>query len=182
MSPDGPADLAGPAGSTWIDAETQVAGSHGDHRAELRLWLRLLTCTTLIETEVRRRLRDTFEFTLPRFDLLAQLDKAEDGLVLGEVSKRLMVSAGNVTAIVDRLLDSGHITRAPSPTDRRVQIIRLTADGRADFARMAEQHGDWIGSLFADLGSDEMEALMGMLARLKGSVRRGMDGRADEPA
>jgi DNA-binding MarR family transcriptional regulator len=155
----------------WIDAETKVDDAPHDHRAELRLWLRLLTCTTLIETEVRRRLREEYDFTLPRFDLLAQLDKAEDGLVLGEVSRRLMVSAGNVTALVERLLESGHITRAPSPTDRRVQVIRMTEEGRAAFRAMAEHHGDWIGDLFAGLTEPETEALMGLLGRLKASVR-----------
>lgn len=163
-----------PAAPVWIDAETKVAEAPHDHRTELRLWLRLLTCTTLIETEVRRRLRDEFDFTLPRFDLLAQLDKAEDGLVLGEVSKRLMVSAGNVTALVERLLESGHITRTPSPTDRRVQIIRMTDTGRADFRRMADAHGDWIGILFEGLGEADMAALMDLLARLKTSVRAGI--------
>jgi DNA-binding MarR family transcriptional regulator len=160
--------------SAWIDAETKVGDAPHDHRAELRLWLRLLTCTTLIETEVRRRLREEHDFTLPRFDLLAQLDKAEDGLVLGEVSRRLMVSAGNVTALVERLLESGHITRTPSPTDRRVQIIRMTPDGRAAFRRMADDHADWIGSLFDGLGEADMEMLMSLLGRLKTSVRTGM--------
>ncbi len=155
----------------WIDAETKVAESPADHRAELRLWLRLLTCTTLIETEVRRRLQARFNFTLPRFDLLAQLDKAADGLVLGEVSKRLMVSAGNVTAIVDRLVTDGHVTRTSAPHDRRVQVIRMTAAGRAAFKGMADRHGDWIGSLFDDLTPGDVEALMALLAKLKRSVR-----------
>jgi DNA-binding MarR family transcriptional regulator len=156
----------------WIDAETKVGDAPADHRAELRLWLRLLTCSTLIETEIRRKLQEHFSFTLPRFDLLAQLDKAEDGLVLGEVSKRLMVSAGNVTAIVDRLLASGQITRNAAPHDRRVQIIRMTPEGRTAFKAMAAQHGDWIGDMFGDLKPGEIEALMGLLAKLKTSVRR----------
>jgi DNA-binding MarR family transcriptional regulator len=158
----------------WIDAETKVADAPHDHRAELRLWLRLLTCTTLIETEVRRRLREEYDFTLPRFDLLAQLDKAEDGLVLGEVSKRLMVSAGNVTALVERLLDSGHITRTASPSDRRVQIIRMTPAGRTAFRAMADQHADWIGQLFGGLGEADIETLMALLGRVKASVRSGI--------
>lgn len=159
------------ATTAWIDAETKVAEAPADHRAELRLWLRLLTCTTLIETEVRQRLREEFDFTLPRFDLLAQLDKAEDGLVLGEISKRLMVSAGNVTALVERLLESGHITRTASPTDRRVQIIRMTDAGRTSFRAMADEHGDWIGRLFEGLEAADMEALMRLLGKLKGSVQ-----------
>ena len=162
------------AGEDWIDAETKVADAPHDHRAELRLWLRLLTCTNLIEGEVRRRLREEYDFTLPRFDLLAQLDKAEDGLVLGEVSRRLMVSAGNVTALVERLLESGHITRTPSPSDRRVQVIRMTPEGRTAFRRMAEDHGDWIGRLFDGLGEEEMDMAMRVLGRLKDSVRAGM--------
>jgi DNA-binding MarR family transcriptional regulator len=165
--------VANPDGTIWIDAETKVADAPHDHRAELRLWLRLLTCTTLIETEVRRRLREDHDFTLPRFDLLAQLDKAEDGLVLGEVSKRLMVSAGNVTALVERLLESGHITRAPSPRDRRVQVIRMTAEGRSTFRAMAEDHADWIGDLFQGLSEAETETLMMLLGKLKASVRAG---------
>ena len=116
-----------------LDAETKVAERPGDHQAELRLWLRLLTCTNLIETEIRRRLREEFNVTLPRFDLLAQLDRAEEGLSLGEVSRRLMVSAANITAIVEKLVEDGYITRVQSPTDRRAQIIRMTHAGRSAF-------------------------------------------------
>jgi len=158
----------------WIDAETKVAEAPTDHKEDLRLWLRLLTCTTLIESEIRRKLQASFEFTLPRFDLLAQLDKAGDGLVLGEVSKRLMVSAGNVTAIVDRLIASGYVTRNPAPHDRRVQIIRMTPAGRTAFKAMAERHGNWIGDMFDDLDPRDIKALMALLSKLKTSVRRSL--------
>lgn len=148
-----------------------------DKRTAVRAWLRLLTCTTLIENEIRSRLREQFDFTLPRFDLLAQLDKAEDGLVLGEASKLLMVSAGNVTAVVEKLLASGYITRQPSPTDRRVQIIRLTHAGRAAFRTMAEAHNAWIEELFAGLSDGEIAALTDGLARLKRSAQAGVEPR-----
>ena len=158
----------------WIDAETKVAEAPADHRAELRLWLRLLTCSTLIENEIRRQLRDEFDFTLPRFDLLAQLEKAEDGLVLGEVSKRLMVSAGNVTAIVERLLASGHVTRTALPQDRRTQIVRMTEEGRAAFKGMADEHGEWIGRMSEGLEPADIDQLMNLLGKLKTSVRAGI--------
>ena len=103
----------------------------------MRLWLRLFTCKELIETEVRRRLRDSFEVTLPRFDLLAQLDRAPKGMTLGELSQRMMVSNGNVTGLVDRLVEQGLIDRRPSPNDRRAQIVSLTAEGRRFFRAMA---------------------------------------------
>ena len=118
-----------------LDAETKVAERPHDHKDELRLWLRLLTCKEVIETEVRRRLRDSFEVTLPRFDLLAQLDRAPKGMTLGELSQRMMVSNGNVTGLVDRLVEQGLINRRPSPKDRRAQIVSLTAEGRAVLPR-----------------------------------------------
>ncbi len=99
-----------------LDAETKAVEMPEDHREELRLWLRLLTCSTLIEGEVRRRLRERFDVTLPRFDLMAQLDKAPDGMTLSDLSKRMMVSNGNLTGLVDRLVASGHIARTVSPT------------------------------------------------------------------
>ena len=102
-------------------------------KSELRLWLRLLTCTNLIEAELRRRLRVAFNTTLPRFDLLAALDRAPEGLTLGEVSGRMMVSNGNVTGLVGRLAAQGSIERLPHATDRRAATVRLTAAGRRGF-------------------------------------------------
>src|ERR671919_3143913 len=99
-----------------LDSETKAVELPEDHGNELRLWLRLLTCTTLIEGEVRRRLRDRFGVTLPRFDLMAQLDKAADGMTLSDLSKRMMVSNGNLTGLVDRLVASGYLERRVSET------------------------------------------------------------------
>ncbi|MET3794654.1 MarR family winged helix-turn-helix transcriptional regulator [Aquamicrobium terrae] len=160
----------------WLDGETKVLEAPGDHGAEIRLWLRLLTCTTLAEAEIRRRLREEFDFTLPRFDLMAQLERAENGMVLGEVSKRMMVSAGNLTALVERLAEVGYVSRTVSPKDRRVQIIALTDEGRAAFRIMADRHGEWIGDLFKDLTRQDETALMEALGRLKGSIRSALAG------
>src|SRR3954447_26235089 len=124
--------MDGAPASPALDAETKVHERPDDHREELRLWLRLLTCTTLIEGEVRRRLRERFDVTLPRFDLMAQLDKASDGMTLSDLSKRMMVSNGNLSGLVDRLVASGQLDRRVSETDRRAQIVRLTAAGRAE--------------------------------------------------
>jgi DNA-binding MarR family transcriptional regulator len=155
-----------------LDAETKVAERPGDHQAELRLWLRLLTCTNLIETEIRRRLREEFNVTLPRFDLMAQLDKNPGGMTLGELSSRMMVSNGNVTGLVERLVESGHLDRRTSETDRRVQVIRLTKLGRAEFRRMAAEHETWIADLFADLTPKDVRELMRLLAKTKASAQK----------
>jgi DNA-binding MarR family transcriptional regulator len=155
-----------------LDAETKVTERPHDHKDELRLWLRLFTCKEMIESEVRRRLRDSFEITLPRFDLLAQLERTPNGMTLGELSQRMMVTNGNVTAVVDRLVEQGLINRRPSPKDRRAQIVSLTAEGRRFFRAMARANGDWIGDMFAELTADEIETLMRLLAKTKASARK----------
>jgi DNA-binding MarR family transcriptional regulator len=157
--------------ATPLDAETKVAERPHDHKNELRLWLRLFTCKELIEAEVRRRLREEFAVTFPRFDLMAQLDRARKGMTLGELSQRMMVSNGNVTGLVDRLVEQGLIDRRPSPDDRRAQIVSLTADGRRLFRAMARANEEWIGDMFADLSNGDTEALLRLLAKAKMSVR-----------
>src|SRR5246500_1788303 len=142
-----------------------------EYRAQTRLWLRLLACTTLIETELRRRFREEFDFTMPRFDVLAQLDREPSGLVLGELPKRLMVSAGNLTPIVDRLVEDGYITRTPSNLDRRVQIVCMTVEGRKAFRRMAKSHGSWLRSLLAGFPADRLAGFTSALGQLKGPAR-----------
>jgi DNA-binding MarR family transcriptional regulator len=161
-------DLAGRP----LDAETK-AHEHADgHVSELRLWLRLLTCSTLIESEIRRRLRKEFDTTLPRFDLMAQLERAHEGMTLNELSKRMMVTNGNVTGLVERLVAEGLVDRRPAPNDRRAQVVRLTPRGWQVFQRMAAAHGDWLAALFAGLDELEIEQMMGLLAKTKLSARR----------
>src|SRR5438045_8703100 len=145
--------------TTRLDAETKVSERPADHESELRLWLRLLTCTTLIEGEVRRRLRDEFDVTLPRFDLMAQLDKAPNGMTLGELSKRMMVSNGNVTGLAERLVEQGLLDRRASPNDRRAQIVSLTAEGRRVLRTTARTHEGGIAEICAGLEAGAIEPL-----------------------
>ncbi|MEA2881078.1 MAG: hypothetical protein QOH32_297 [Bradyrhizobium sp.] len=163
---------------TILDSETKAVETPEDHGDELRLWLRLLTCTNLIEGEVRGRLRERFGVTLPRFDLMAQLDRAPDGMTLSDISKRMMVSNGNVTGLVERLVESGHLDRRTSDQDRRVQVIRLTKLGRTEFRKMATEHESWIADMFSDLGDKDVRELMRLLARTKASARKAAESRA----
>jgi DNA-binding MarR family transcriptional regulator len=155
-----------------LDAETKVSERPDDHKSELRLWLRLFTCKMLVESEVRRRLREKFDLTLPRFDLMAQLDRAPGGMTLGELSKRMMVSNGNVTGLVDRLEAQGLIQRRPAPKDRRSQFVSLTAEGRKSFRAVARANADWMAEIFADLTPDDMDKLLRLLDRTKASARK----------
>lgn len=151
----------------------QEAAAHTD-KAELRLWLRLLSSATLIENEIRSRLRVTFETTLPRFDFMAALFKVDAPLTMGDLSKRLMVSNGNITGVTDRLEEEGLVTRLRSDLDKRTQHVALTPAGRAEFARMASEHERWVAAAFSDLSDADVKALMRLLAKVKGSVRRNL--------
>jgi len=147
-----------------MDRET--ASRNDDHHA-LRLWLRLLTCTQLIEREVRARLRGRFGTTLPRFDLMSQLWRYPDGLKMNELSRHLMVTGGNVTGIVDPLERQGLVERAAEPADRRAYRVRLTRAGRKAFAEMARTHEDWIVELLAGMSRKEHAEIYKLLGKLK---------------
>jgi DNA-binding MarR family transcriptional regulator len=152
-----------------IDHESRI--SPDDHEA-LRLWLRLLTCTSLIEGAIRTELRRDFDCTLPRFDLMAQLDRNPEGLRMGELSRRLMVTGGNVTGITDQLVKEGLVTREAPPDDRRAFVVKLTAAGRKAFQRMAELHEAWVVKLFDGLTAAERRQLQALLGKLKATVHR----------
>ena len=137
----------------------------------LRLWLRALTFTNMVEQRVRTRLRVEFDVTLPRFDVMAALyDAPEEGLSMGEVSSRLKVSNGNVTGIVERLKKEGLIQRRTKPDDRRSQLVRLTDSGRTTFEEMAEAHERWVASMLSGLSEEEVEQLKYLLGKGKRSV------------
>ncbi len=150
------------------DSETRAREE--DHRA-LRLWLRLLACSNLIEASVRTRLRKEFECTLPRFDLLSQLERVPHGLTMGELSKRMMVSCGNVTGLVTSLVEQGLITRKPLPNNKRTYQVKLTPRGRREFSAMAKSHEGWIISLFQGVGARDIDRLMQLLGKVKTGIR-----------
>lgn len=138
-----------------------------DSKRRLRLWLRLYAATSVIEREMRRFLRARFATTLPRFDLMAALEHAPDELSMGDLSRRLMVTGGNVTAIVDSLERDGLVARRSPASDRRTSYVAMTERGRAAFAAMAREHEQWIGRLLADVPDDEIDQLVEALADLK---------------
>ncbi|HEX6703494.1 MAG TPA: MarR family transcriptional regulator [Albitalea sp.] len=150
--------------SLAIDLESRV---FDDHHQAIKLWLRLLACTNRVESVVRNRLRGEFATTLPRFDLLAQLEREPEGLTMGELSQRMMVTGGNVTGITDQLEAEGLVRRAPHPSDRRAFAVQLTPAGRRQFRRMAAVHEQWVIELFAGWSADEKTRVYELLAGLK---------------
>jgi len=143
------------------------ARGHSEHPEALRLWLRLLTCTQLVEKQVRARLREQFDTTLPRFDLMSQLERAPDGLKMNELSRRMMVTGGNVTGITDQLVTEGLVERVDVQGDRRAYRVRLTVRGRRQFNEMARQHEQWIVNAFARLSERELSSLHKLLGKVK---------------
>ena len=150
--------------ATAVDLETRLTDEH--HQA-LKLWLRLMSCTNLVEAAIRSRLRAEFGITLARFDLMAQLERNPAGLKMSELSRRLMVSGGNITGLTDQLEKEGLVARAAAPEDRRVYSVKLTPAGRTLFGRMAAAHERWVIGLFSALNSAERSQVYRQLAKLK---------------
>jgi DNA-binding MarR family transcriptional regulator len=143
------------------------ARAHSEHPEALRLWLRLLTCTQIVEKQVRAMLRERFDTTLPRFDLMAQLERSPNGLKMNELSRRMMVTGGNVTGITDQLVSEGLVERIEVEGDRRAYRVRLTAKGRKQFHDMARQHEGWIVEAFSGLTDKEIATLHKLLGKVK---------------
>jgi DNA-binding MarR family transcriptional regulator len=165
---DGLAEAHPGTADETLDHESRL--HEGDHEA-LRLWLRLLTCTNLIEAEIRADLRGDFNCTLPRFDLMAQLYRHPGGMKMGELSRRLMVTGGNVTGVADQLVKEGLVQRETDARDRRAFLLRLTANGRKSFAKMAARHEEWVVGLLGKLSETERHTLYELLGRLKSTLK-----------
>jgi DNA-binding MarR family transcriptional regulator len=148
-----------------------MAAAHPPHAKQaLRLWLRMLATTTLVEKAIRSHLRQSCDSTLPRFDVMAALDRASEKLTMSELSDRLLVSNGNVTGVVARLVEDGLVSREVDPTDRRTQRVSLTPTGRKAFRRMASEHEKLIDSVFCELSDEEIVSLLHLISALQKSV------------
>jgi len=132
-------------------------------KARLRLWLKLLKASNLVEDNIRRSLRVDCNWTLPRFDVMSALARSENGLKMSEISALLRVSNGNITGIVDKLTAEGLALRVAVPGDRRANLVRLTPKGQTVFAEHAAAHESWIDDLLGGLDGDDIE---GMIVRL----------------
>jgi DNA-binding MarR family transcriptional regulator len=145
-------------------------GGSPHSKTSLRLWLRLLSCSMIIERRIRTRLEEEFATTLPRFDVLAALEREPDGLTMSQLSAALLVSNGNVTGIVNRLIEELMVVRTLESDDRRIATVRLTRKGREAFQRMARGHEKWVDKMFAGMTDSQMEQLMKLLATVRHSV------------
>jgi DNA-binding MarR family transcriptional regulator len=136
-----------------------VRRTDADSKARLRLWIRLLRASRLIESVARERLKSQFNATLPRFDVMAALFRQPEGMLMSEISRFLMVSNGNVTGIVDRLVSDGVVVRSQRNGDRRTSFISLTRKGRSVFAEMAAAHEKWVDELLGGISARDADQL-----------------------
>ena len=162
--PDGLNGASGATDPRPVDSETRASAD--DHQA-LRLWLRLLACTNRIEAPLRTRLREQFGGSLPRFDLMAQLDRQPSGMKMRELSRRLMVTGGNVTGLTDRLVAEGLVDKRSDSADGRAVTVQLTPEGRRQFRAMAKAHEAWVVELLGGLSTAQQAQLFDLLGRLK---------------
>jgi DNA-binding MarR family transcriptional regulator len=156
-----------------VSVPLTAPGISRDSKERLRLWIRLLRASRTIEAELRERLKKDFDTTLPRFDVMAALFRCPEGMLMSDLSRFLLVSNGNVTGIVDRLVSEGLVSRSRRNGDRRTSMVRLTDAGIRQFETMASAHEGWIGELLGSVGEDETRRLAAMLK----SFRSNWEGR-----
>jgi len=151
-------------------AQTQNTNSPSetvsDRKQTLRLWLKMLNCTNIIEKKIQNQLRSDFETTLPRFDILSALDRSKTPLSMSQLSKDLLVSNGNVTGVVNRLIQDGYISRSTPQQDRRTYFISITEAGSHEFKKMANAHAEWLEGMFCGLDNEETISILGFLQKL----------------
>ena len=153
----------------------KLDGAPGDQLG-IRRWLRLLSCTMVIEKRLQRRLAEQFSTTLPRFDILAALDRSQGGMMMSELSRALLVSNGNVTALIKTLVRDGYVTITASPSDRRASIVEITATGHAHFADLAAAHHGWLEAMLDGVSREQREAVFDLLGALKASIAADRSG------
>jgi DNA-binding MarR family transcriptional regulator len=146
-----------------VSAPLSPATTGNGSKERLRLWIRLLRASRTIESELRERLKAEFNTTLPRFDVMAALFRKPEGMLMSDLSRFLLVSNGNVTGIVDRLVTDGFVARGKRGGDRRTSIVRLTEAGEAAFRQMASLHEAWISEVLGGVSEDDARRLAAML-------------------
>lgn len=147
-------------------------------REGLRLWLHLITLTTVVEKNIRRNLKSEFETTLPRFDILATLERAGKKMTMGDLTKKLLVSKGNVTGVVASLVKQGLLKRVRDEDDKRTHYLSLTPRGRKEFSKQAKAHQGWINDYFSGLEGGELSAMVDQLSKLKDTISKNHEGKA----
>lgn len=135
-------------------------------RRELKLWLRMLLTTRAAEAELREFLRVSHGTTLPRFDVMAALWRRGEAISMSELSRMLLVSNGNATAVVDRLEKDGLVKRSPSETDRRTVYVALTEAGKMTFATLARDHAEEVSRIMQDLPDEDLDTMSAILKRM----------------
>jgi DNA-binding MarR family transcriptional regulator len=157
-----------------VNAPLPVRQLDADSKARLRLWIRLLRASRLIEGVARERLKSQFNATLPRFDVMAALLRQPEGMLMSEISRFLMVSNGNVTGIVDRLVSDGFVVRSQRNGDRRTSFISLTRKGRSVFAEMAAAHETWVDELLGGITARDADQLSAKLRSFRSEWEGGV--------
>jgi DNA-binding MarR family transcriptional regulator len=131
----------------------------------------MLRATTIIEKRIRAYLKSEFDSTLPRFDVLSALFRETAPITMSQLTDHLLVSNGNLTGLVNRLVEDGLIQRESDPGDRRAQRVMLTTQGRAAFREMAQKHEALVDSLFAAMSDEDMENMLKLTTTLDGALR-----------
>ena len=119
-----------------------------------------------IDADLRRRNLTSAQLNV----LLALRSAGADGLLMGQIGDRLVVTRSNVTGLIDRLERQGLVTRA-SHRDRRATVVRLTEAGEALLERTTPRHAEVLAELTGCFSSEEKQTLIRLLSKLRRELR-----------
>ena len=137
-------------------------------RDDIRTWLRLVKAVLPMEREVNRMFQHEFGQSLPRFDVLSQLERSRPGgHAVGVLADLLIASAGNITRLISRMEDEGLVHRTMADGDRRRQIVVITNKGLDLYRTMEDRHTRWCVERMAGLSADEKADLQRLLIKLR---------------
>ncbi|KZL05037.1 HTH-type transcriptional regulator MhqR [Pseudovibrio axinellae] len=137
----------------------------------VRLWLHMLKAVRTVESALRERLRKHFEMTLPRFDVMATLYAVPEGLRMTELSEQLVVSSGNVTGIVEKLVEDGLVERQSMENDRRAHLVKTTDKGRKLMEEATTAHRAWVDELLNEVSEPDVARAISIMLDIRHAPR-----------
>src|SRR4051794_25938130 len=130
-------------------------------------WLALIRTHARLWDQVETQMRQDSGLTVPRYDVLMQLDQARGRLGLSELASTIVLSPSGLSKLLDRMEGSGLLRREPDPRDARSTFARITPKGRSLVRKARQSHHVWLQRAFGDALDDRDIA---DLARVMGRI------------
>jgi MarR family transcriptional regulator, organic hydroperoxide resistance regulator len=139
-----------------------------------RIYFRFIRLQQRVFGEMAQTLKPT-GLSIPQFDVLSTLTE-QQGLSQSDLAQRLYVTKGNVSGLIDRLVDAGYVERRSAPGDRRSNALFLTPDGETIAQEGLKRQKAFVADTLGKLAPGDLKLLDGIITAWRDAVRRRADG------